>query len=155
MKENTKTILPQYSFKHKWQLYQLKRLDFSAYAKIILLLKHSLFSMAEKTTKIAMQNISTQLSSPPTFQHITQIIKDKQQWYSGEVLNLWQSGSLSVHIRNESGRLNALFVHEGKRLMERETVSLQIGYLDPQQGRWKIIPIVQDDYNKIITKGEL
>lgn len=149
----TNTIVAQHSFKHKWQLRQLQSLDKPAYAKTTLLLKYGLFSMAEKHIKAAMNNALIRLTSPPSFDNITQIINEKQQWHSGEVKDLWISGcSSSLHIRNEGGCLNALFITEGKTLMDRKTETLQVGYLDPKQGQWKIISKAQNDYNKIIME---
>lgn len=156
MKETTNIILPRHSFKHKWQLRQLERLDKPAYAKIATLLHHSQYKKATEIIKVAMHNILTRLTPPPpSFNNITQIIENKPLWYSGEVKDLWISGSSSLHIRNESGCLNALFITEGKTLMDRKTETLQVGYLDPKQGQWKIIPSTQNSYNKIIAKGEI
>jgi len=137
------------------QLIQLKKLDRVAYSKSISFLYHRQWEKAAQTIRDAMQNALTRLTSPPTFNYITQIIQDKQQWHSGETIDLWHSGPLSIHIRNESGMLKVLIITEGETLMDRETKTLQVGYLDPRQGRWESILSAKSDYDKILKERDV
>jgi len=64
-----------------------------------------------------------------------QVIKDKQQWASGESVTLWSKGAMQVWVKNESGFLTMQFFIDNKKLTQRYySKPLTVGYLHPEQG---------------------
>ena len=75
-----------------------------------------------------------------------QVIKDKQQWASGESVTLWSKGAMQVWVKNESGFLTMQFFIDNKKLTQRYySKPLTVGYLHPEQG-WLFSTDVENNY---------
>lgn len=121
---------------YKFHLLQLEKFNLSAFAKANQELENGQSKEATETIRLGMQDVLTTLTSPPSQERIEKVIEGKQQWHSGEVVDVWRNGKRSVHIKNERGVLYLLSIVEGKCLMDRQSTQRQVGYLHPALGQW-------------------
>lgn len=117
---------------------QLEKMDPASYKEVLFLLDSGRLEEVSEAVRQGMQNLFTRKTSPspPSLETIKRLIEAKQQWCSGEVVDIWQQGKKSLHIKNERGFLYLLSIVEGKCLMDRQSTQRQVGYLHPALGQW-------------------
>ncbi len=74
-------------------------------------------------------------------------IHNKDQWYDGEVVTIWENGHRRAWVKNESGFLN-LFVFQDNDEQTRRFWSqpLVVGYFDPEGQLWQESEWAERDY---------